>query len=130
MSIRSNGQFCAYGQARRIAAKVVRRVVLVLLENSGRLLGKDFLLSSVWSDVEVEENSLARAIADIRRALGEGPKENRFIATVARRGYRFVANVTTLTTPSEAGRPQRGSCGVVRRLRANHHLWLFYLSLG
>ena len=79
-------------------------VLAVLLENSGRLLGKDFLLSSVWFDAEVEENSLARAIADIRKALGEGPKENRFIATVARRGYRFVAEVRSLTAPSEAGR--------------------------
>src|SRR5262245_57519325 len=57
-------------------------------------------MSNVWPDATVEENSLARAIADIRRVLGEGPKENRFIATVARRGYRFVAEVTTSTVSS------------------------------
>jgi len=68
-------------------------VLFILVTNSGQLLNKEFLLSSVWPDTIVAENSLTRAIADIRRALGEGPKENRFIATVARRGYRFVAQV-------------------------------------
>jgi len=76
-------------------------VLLVLVQNSGKLLGKDFLMRSVWPDATVEENSLARAIVDIRRALGEGPKDNRFIATIARRGYRFVARVTSPTIPSE-----------------------------
>jgi len=53
-------------------------------------------MAAVWPDASVEENSLARAVADIRKALGEGPKENRFIATVARRGYRFRPEVTTV----------------------------------
>jgi TolB-like protein/Tfp pilus assembly protein PilF len=78
-------------------------VLAVLVENSGRLLDKNFLLSAVWSDAAVEENSLARAIADIRRALGEGPKENRFIATVARRGYRFLPRVTRSELPVTPG---------------------------
>src|SRR5262245_2220615 len=69
-------------------------VLAVLVQNSGRLLDKDFLLSSAWSDAAVEENSLAKAISEIRRALGEGPKENRFIATIARHGYRFLPKVT------------------------------------
>ena len=42
----------------------------------------------------MEENSLSRAVADIRKALGESAGENRFIATVSKRGYRFVAEVT------------------------------------
>jgi DNA-binding winged helix-turn-helix (wHTH) protein len=80
-------------------------VLVVLLQNSGKLLDKDFLLNSVWSDGAVEENSLARAVADIRRALGEGPKDNRFIATVARHCYRFVAKVTSSTTSLAVGAP-------------------------
>ncbi|HKE60792.1 MAG TPA: winged helix-turn-helix domain-containing protein [Pyrinomonadaceae bacterium] len=77
-------------------------VLFVLVENSGRLLDKELLLSTVWPDTTVAETSLTRAIADIRRALGEGPRENRFIATVARRGYRFVAQVTSSLTPPDA----------------------------
>jgi TolB-like protein len=78
-------------------------VLAVLVENSGRLLDKNFLLSAVWSDAAVEENSLARAIADIRRVLGEGPKDNRFITTVARRGYRFLPKVTRSELPFTPG---------------------------
>ena len=48
-------------------------VLSILVQHSGKLLEKDFLLNSVWSDAIVEENSLARAISDIRKALGEGP---------------------------------------------------------
>ena len=77
-------------------------VLAVLVQNSGKLLDKNFLLSAVWSEAVVEENSVARAIADIRRALGEGPKENRFIATVARRGYRFLPTVTGSELPVAA----------------------------
>jgi DNA-binding winged helix-turn-helix (wHTH) protein/tetratricopeptide (TPR) repeat protein len=80
-------------------------VLLVLVQKSGKLLDKDFLMRSVWPDATVEENSLARAIVDIRRALGEGPKDNRFIATIARRGYRFVSTVTSSRTPTESTIP-------------------------
>ena len=70
--------------------------LLVLVRNSGRLLDKDFLLAEIWPDTHVEENNLARAISDIRKALGEGPKEQRYVVTVARRGYRFAAKVETI----------------------------------
>jgi DNA-binding winged helix-turn-helix (wHTH) protein/Flp pilus assembly protein TadD len=89
-------------------------VLAVLVENSGKLLDKNFLLSAVWSDTAVEENSLAKAIADIRRALGEGPKENRFIATVARRGYRFLPTVTRSELPVAAGPASEPSAASVR----------------
>ncbi len=71
-------------------------VLLVLVKHSGMLIEKSRLLDSVWADASVEENSLARAIADIRRALGEGPKEHRFIATISGRGYRFLQDVVTV----------------------------------
>lgn len=70
--------------------------LLVLVRNAGRLLEKDFLLAEIWPDAHVEENNLARAISDIRKALGEGPKDQHYIVTVARRGYRFAAPVTSL----------------------------------
>jgi TolB-like protein/Flp pilus assembly protein TadD len=51
------------------------------------------LLAAVWPGVVVEENSLAQNISALRQALGETHGENRYIATVPRRGYRFVAEV-------------------------------------
>lgn len=71
-------------------------VLLVLVQHSGMMLPKSRLIDMVWEDACVGENSLARAIADIRRALGEGPKERRFIATISGRGYRFLPDVTAV----------------------------------
>jgi DNA-binding winged helix-turn-helix (wHTH) protein/tetratricopeptide (TPR) repeat protein len=67
--------------------------LLLLIERRGELLEKEFLLRSLWPDVIVDENSLAKVISDVRRALGEGPKDPGCIATVPRRGYRFTAPV-------------------------------------
>ncbi len=70
--------------------------LLVLVRNGGRLLDKDFLLAEIWPDTHVEENNLAHAISDIRKALGEGPKDQRYVVTVPRRGYRFTAGIETV----------------------------------
>src|SRR5882672_2801462 len=67
--------------------------LLLLIERRGELLDKDFLLHSLWPDVVVDENSLAKVISEVRRALGEAPKDQGSIVTVPRRGYRFVADV-------------------------------------
>jgi DNA-binding winged helix-turn-helix (wHTH) protein/TolB-like protein/Flp pilus assembly protein TadD len=70
--------------------------LLLLIERRGELLEKEFLLQTLWPDVVVDENSLAKVISDVRRALGEGPKDSGCIATIPRRGYRFTANVEIL----------------------------------
>lgn len=79
-------------------------VLWVLVQHSGSLVGKTSLMDAVWRDTAVEENSLARAISDIRRALGEGAKESRFIETMSRRGYRFLGEVTAVPANSGHGR--------------------------
>ena len=73
----------------------------VLVRNYGKLLDKDVLMGSVWQDAVVEENSLAKAISDVRKALGDGPKHQRYIVTVPGRGYRFAATVTTVASTSQ-----------------------------
>ena len=67
--------------------------LLLLIEHRGTLLGKDFLMQALWPDVVVDENSLAKVISEVRRALGEGPRDPGCIVTIPRRGYRFVAEV-------------------------------------
>jgi DNA-binding winged helix-turn-helix (wHTH) protein/Flp pilus assembly protein TadD len=62
-----------------------------LAARHGELVTKDELLERFWPDVNVTDNTLARAIADIRRALGETATTPRYIQTASRRGYRFVA---------------------------------------
>lgn len=68
-------------------------VLLVFLENPGRLLGKDELIEKVWPGDFVEEGNLARNVSTLRKALGDEGKEHKYIATVQGRGYRFIAKV-------------------------------------
>jgi DNA-binding winged helix-turn-helix (wHTH) protein/Tol biopolymer transport system component len=69
------------------------RVLLMLLRNPQRLMPKEELLTAVWGDAAVTENSLTRAIALLRRVLGDDAREPRFIETVATVGYRWLCKV-------------------------------------
>ncbi|MFL6467883.1 MAG: winged helix-turn-helix domain-containing protein [Pyrinomonadaceae bacterium] len=64
-----------------------------LVRNSGQLLTKDALLSAIWPDTIVEENNLGKAIHAVRQCLGEKTGEQKYIETVPKHGYRFVAAV-------------------------------------
>lgn len=75
--------------------------LLYLVERPGELLSKAALMGAIWPDVVVEENSLNQNISLLRRVLGESPGEYRFIVTVPGRGYRFVAEVRTVSEPSD-----------------------------
>ncbi|MGA8501412.1 MAG: tetratricopeptide repeat protein [Candidatus Sulfotelmatobacter sp.] len=67
--------------------------LLVLVENSGRLLEKDALMRTVWRDTVVEENNLSQVVYLVRKALRDGEDGSRYIETVPKRGYRFVGEV-------------------------------------
>jgi len=67
--------------------------LLVLIQNREQVLEKDALLKAIWPDSFVEEANLAQHVSALRKALGEQPGENRYIATIPGRGYRFVADV-------------------------------------
>ncbi len=78
-------------------------MLLVLVEQHGHLVEKEELFKAVWPDSFVEESNLSSNIALIRKALGEGGNGERYIETVPKRGYRFVAEVREL--PREASEP-------------------------
>jgi DNA-binding winged helix-turn-helix (wHTH) protein/TolB-like protein/Tfp pilus assembly protein PilF len=67
--------------------------LLLLVENSGHVLGKNELMQALWPDSFVEESSLTQNISLLRRALGEPGHERHYIETIPKRGYRFVAGV-------------------------------------
>jgi DNA-binding winged helix-turn-helix (wHTH) protein/Tol biopolymer transport system component len=69
--------------------------LVVLVTNAGAVVEKDDLLKAVWPDTFVEEATLAQNISTIRKALGDNSETPTYIATIPRRGYRFVASVTT-----------------------------------
>lgn len=67
--------------------------LLLLVQNAGRLVTKEYLLQNMWPDTFVEEANLSVNVARLRKALGEGAGESDYIETLPGRGYRFVANV-------------------------------------
>lgn len=81
------------GEATAIAGRALD-VLILLVQNRGRLIDKDELLSQIWAGNAVEESNLAHCIFSLRKVLGDSPKDHRYIATVAGRGYQFVAPVT------------------------------------
>ena len=83
------------GEPVAIKAKALD-VLVLLVQHAGRLLEKEELMNRLWPDTAVEEANLTQNIFEVRKALGEVPGEQRFIATVARRGYRFVADVRAI----------------------------------
>ncbi|MBI3301580.1 MAG: AAA family ATPase, partial [Deltaproteobacteria bacterium] len=70
-------------------------VLRCLLEHPGQLVTKEALLNAVWPDTYVGESALTICIRELRQALGDNPKTPQFIETVHRRGYRFIAPLTT-----------------------------------
>ncbi len=80
------------GQAIPLTPKVFE-TLLVLVENRGRTMSKEELMQRLWPDSFVEEANLTQNISVIRRALGENSASPRFIETIPKRGYRFIAEV-------------------------------------
>lgn len=76
-------------------------VLVALVERGGHLIEKDELLKSVWADSFVEEANIARIVHTLRKVLGEDENGNKFIETVAKKGYRFVARVDEIREPVE-----------------------------
>ena len=79
------------------------KILTVLLENAGEVVSREELQLRVWgADVVVDfEHSLGSAIKKIREALDDSADNPRFIQTLSRRGYRFIAPVSSLNTPAE-----------------------------
>ena len=79
----------------------------VFVEHAGRLLEKDELMQRIWKDQFVEESNLSFNIKVLRRVLDDDAHQPRFIETVPRRGYRFIADVNqdpaSVVVKAEAG---------------------------
>ena len=83
-------------------------------------------MSRLWPETAVEEANLTQNVFVVRKALGEAPGEQRFIATAARRGYRFIPAVREITdeepfgaddTPIGDMRDQAGTAALARSSR-------------
>src|SRR3989442_6057017 len=87
----------------------------MLVQSRGHLLRKEELIERVWRDTIVEECNLNVIIHTLRKALGDDPREHKYIETVAKCGYRFVAEVrkeeaeATASETTNASAPRNGA---------------------
>jgi hypothetical protein len=70
-----------------------------LAEHPGQLVTKEELFQEVWPQTVVSEAALTRRIGELRQALRDDPKAPRYIETVHRQGFRFIAPVTPSPQP-------------------------------
>jgi len=82
------------------------QLLLCFVHNPGRLITKDELLKEIWPDTFVEEVNLAVNISALRKALGDNPRESRYIATIPGCGYRFLAEVLEVAKATPSPQPK------------------------
>ncbi len=88
-------------------------VLLTLIESGGKLITKQEILDKVWAETFVEEANLTHHISALRKALGEDKNGRKFIETIPRRGYRFVAPI---------GERENGAAEIIISERVITHL--------
>jgi tetratricopeptide (TPR) repeat protein len=80
-------------------------LLLYMIEQRQRLISKEELIERFWQGAAVTDNAIAQCVKEIRRALGDDPHEPRFIRTIHKIGYRFIASVTEEPLADVAVRP-------------------------
>ena len=82
------------------------------MQNRERVVSKDELLDAVWGGRIVSESTLTSHINAVRKAIGDSGEEQRLVRTIARKGFRFVGDVSELrrrtADSSNAGRDRAG----------------------
>jgi len=83
-------------------------LLVYLVENRERVVGRDDLLAAVWNGRIVSESTLASHLNAVRKAIGDSGQEQRLIRTVARKGFRFVGDVREIRPPEDPGSTHNG----------------------
>lgn len=84
-----------------LSPKVVE-TLLLLVEQAGKVQSKDFLIEALWPDSFVEEGSLTQNISILRKNLGTDENGKQYIETLPKRGYRFAAEVRTVSSADDS----------------------------
>jgi len=82
-------------------------VLAYLAARAGRVVAREEILEAVWRRQFVADATLSHAIAELRRALGDSPRQPRFIETISKRGYRVIAAVRRTAEHAAAAQPPR-----------------------
>jgi Tol biopolymer transport system component/DNA-binding winged helix-turn-helix (wHTH) protein len=87
------------GETRKITPRSFE-VLLYLVRNRGRVVEKQELFEQIWRENFVSDNALTRVVREIRQVIGDDAAAPRYIETVPKRGYRFIAEVENLERES------------------------------
>src|SRR5438309_1004690 len=93
-------------------------MLIVLVQRAGHIVEKDELLAKVWPGVFIEEGNLSRRIFNLRQVLGEGADGQKYIETIPRRGYRFVAALQQDEEPAPLAPAQSSAAPVPAQKQA------------
>ncbi|MCJ7958813.1 MAG: helix-turn-helix transcriptional regulator [Pseudomonas sp.] len=106
------------GRPLRLGRRAVE-ILLILLEQAGNVVSKQELIARVWPKTVVEDGNLRVHMAALRKALGDGQAGQRYIVTVAQRGYSFVAplSIEPMTIPADGPPHSQGHNLPLRRTR-------------
>lgn len=106
------------GRPLRLGRRAVE-ILLILLEHAGNVVSKQELITRVWPKTVVEDTNLRVHMAALRKALGDGQAGQRYIVTVAQRGYSFVAplSIEPMTIPADGIPHSQGHNLPLRRTR-------------
>lgn len=105
-------------QKKRLQNRVAQ-VLVVLLEANGKLVTKPELLRMAWKDIVVSENSLDKSISELRKILGDSKTDSKYIETLPRKGYRFIAAVQRIEV----------STSPIPTVAYRKYIWLWILLL-
>jgi DNA-binding winged helix-turn-helix (wHTH) protein len=91
--------------------------LVLLVRDHGRLISKDRFLEEVWRGVPVTDEALTQCVRTLRRQLGDDASRPRFIETIPKHGYRFIAPVEAIGGKREEA-------------RGDSEKWLRFVSTG
>lgn len=95
----------------------ILELLLILVENHGHVVEKEVLIERLWTDTFVEESNLTFSVRKLRKILGDETQNPRFIETIPKRGYRFVAVTRSNNDLANQLRPESvGDDGLVNNI--------------
>lgn len=126
---------CLWQRGTRIALPPKQFAVLrYLVEHPGRLISHDELLDALWPETYVQPQVLRTYVLELRKILGDDARQPRFIQSLPKRGYRFVApvngNATVPARPAVAEHPPAQNAALAGRTTELNALHAHFNSLA
>lgn len=114
-AVRATGELLRDGASERLEPKVMD-LLFLLAGRPGKAFTKDEIMEALWPDVIVGDDTLARAVSRLRKALADDAKTPAHIETLPKRGYRLIADVRMTAEAQRSHAPVPSAVGLRRPL--------------